>query len=29
MNFMEDYLDKDGVTWKWWQLEIPSKVKKI
>jgi len=21
MNFMEDYLDKDGVLWKWWQLE--------
>jgi [ribosomal protein S5]-alanine N-acetyltransferase len=21
MNFMEDYPDKDGVIWKWWQLE--------
>jgi RimJ/RimL family protein N-acetyltransferase len=20
MNFMENYLDKDGVLWKWWQL---------
>jgi RimJ/RimL family protein N-acetyltransferase len=21
MQFMEDYPDKDGVIWKWWQLE--------
>lgn len=21
MQFMEDYLDKEGVVWKWWQLE--------
>ncbi len=21
MNFMENYPDKDGITWKWWQLE--------
>lgn len=21
MKFVEDYPDKDGVTWKWWQLE--------
>ena len=21
MQFMEDYLDKDGVLWKWWQME--------
>jgi [ribosomal protein S5]-alanine N-acetyltransferase len=21
MNFMENYPDKDGVIWKWWQLE--------
>ncbi len=21
MKFMEDYLDKNGVIWKWWQLE--------
>ena len=21
MRFMEDYLDKDGVQWKWWQME--------
>lgn len=24
MNFMEDYLDKDGVLWKWWQMKKPS-----
>lgn len=23
MKFMEDYPDKDGVTWKWWQMENP------
>lgn len=23
MKFMEDYLDKDDVIWKWWQLENP------
>ena len=21
MHFMEDYLDKDGVLWKWWQMK--------
>ncbi len=21
MNFMEDYLDKEGVVWKWWQMK--------
>ncbi len=21
MTFMENYLDKDGVTWKWWQMK--------
>lgn len=21
MNFIEDYLDKEGILWKWWQLE--------
>ena len=21
MQFMEDYPDKDGVTWKWWQMK--------
>ena len=21
MSFMEDYFDKDGVSWKWWQME--------
>ncbi len=25
MNFMEDYLDKDNVYWKWWQMENPNK----
>ena len=29
MNFMEDYLDKDGVIWKWWQMENPLKEKRI
>ena len=24
MNFMEEYLDKDGVLWKWWQMENPN-----
>ena len=24
MNFMEDYLDKDGIFWRWWQLENPN-----
>lgn len=24
MCFMEDYLDKDGVTWKWWQMSNPN-----
>ena len=23
MKFMEDYPDKDGVIWKWWQMENP------
>lgn len=25
MTFVEDYLDKDGVLWKWWQMNNPSK----
>jgi RimJ/RimL family protein N-acetyltransferase len=25
MSFMEDYLDKDGVMWKWWQMENPKR----
>ncbi len=25
MVFMEDYLDKDGMPWKWWQIENPNK----
>lgn len=25
MNFIDDYLDKDGVLWKWWQMNNPSK----
>jgi RimJ/RimL family protein N-acetyltransferase len=24
MCFMEDYFDKDGVTWKWWQMSNPN-----
>jgi [ribosomal protein S5]-alanine N-acetyltransferase len=24
MKFMEDYLDNEGVTWKWWQMENPN-----
>lgn len=24
MKFMEDYPDKDGVIWKWWQMENPA-----
>lgn len=24
MKFMEDYLDKDDVLWKWWQMENPN-----
>jgi len=24
MNFMEDYLDKEGVLWKWWQMNNPK-----
>ena len=24
MQFIEDYLDKDNVLWKWWQLENPN-----
>lgn len=27
MKFMEDYPDKDGVIWKWWQLENPMLLK--
>ena len=23
MQFIEDYLDKDGIKWKWWQMENP------
>ena len=25
MQFREDYPDKDGVTWKWWQLQNPNR----
>jgi RimJ/RimL family protein N-acetyltransferase len=25
MNLMENYPDKDGVIWKWWQMENPLK----
>lgn len=25
MTFMQDYPDKDGVYWKWWQMESPLK----
>jgi len=25
MKFMEDYPDKNGVTWKWWQMANPNK----
>lgn len=25
MNFIEDYLDKDGIAWKWWQMNNPNK----
>ena len=24
MNFIEDYLDKDNVLWKWWQMNNPN-----
>ncbi len=24
MNFIADYLDKDNVYWKWWQMENPN-----
>ncbi len=24
MNFIEDYYDKDGNPWKWWQLKNPN-----
>lgn len=27
MNFIEDYPDKEGVIWKWWQLENPTIIK--
>ena len=26
MNLIEDYLDKDSVLWKWWQMENPKVV---
>ena len=29
MKFMENYLDKDGVIWKWWQMENPNKLLKV
>lgn len=25
MSFMENYPDKDGVIWKWWQMKSPNK----
>jgi len=25
MKFMEDYPDKNSVTWKWWQMANPNK----
>lgn len=25
MNFIEDYLDKDGIPWNWWQMENPNR----
>lgn len=25
MQFMENYPDKDGVTWTWWQMKNPNK----
>ncbi|MEO8235047.1 MAG: GNAT family N-acetyltransferase [Flavobacterium sp.] len=24
MNFIEDYLDKDNVLWRWWQMKNPA-----
>lgn len=24
MNFIEDYLDKDNVLWRWWQMNNPN-----
>lgn len=24
MKFMEDYLDEDGIKWKWWQMNNPN-----
>ena len=24
MNFIEDYLDKDNVLWRWWQMNNPT-----
>jgi RimJ/RimL family protein N-acetyltransferase len=29
MKFMEDYFDNDGILWKWWQMENPSKEKRV
>jgi len=29
MKFMENYLDKDGVIWKWWQMENSIKLLKV
>jgi len=26
MTFIENYLDKDGALWKWWQKENPNKI---
>ncbi|MFN3968366.1 GNAT family N-acetyltransferase [Flavobacterium sp.] len=28
LKFMEEYPDKDGVIWKWWQMENPLKKEK-
>lgn len=28
MQFIEDYPDKDGVIWKWWQMENPLWIEK-
>lgn len=29
MKFMENYLDKDGEIWKWWQMKNPNKLLKV
>lgn len=26
MKFIENYTDKDGANWKWWQMENPNKI---